>query len=80
MWNTQHSGCAIAALLPSFMAILGKCTLDVVHPKHVILFVNVTSLNDAVTSYVMSQCHTCIGHVTIYCKRAANTWVGISCL
>ena len=41
----------------------------------IILFVNVTSFNDAVMSYMMSQHHTCIGHMTIYYKRAANTSV-----
>ena len=41
-------------------------------PKHVILFVDVTSLNDA----VMSQHHMCIVHMTIYYKRATNTLVG----
>ena len=44
--------------------------------KRVILFANVMSLNDA----VMSQHHTCIGHVTIYYKRATNALVGGSCL
>ena len=47
---------------------------------HVILFANITLLNDAVTSYVTLRCHTCIGHVTIYYKRAANTLVGGSSL
>ena len=39
-----------------------------------------TSLIDAVISHMMSQCCMCIGHVTIYYKRAANTSVGGSCL
>ena len=43
---------------------------------HIIFFVYVTLLNDAVMSYVMSQCRTCIGHMTIYYKRAANASVG----
>ena len=51
-----------------------------VHLKCVILFANVTSLNDAVMSYVMSQHHMGVGHMTIYYKRAANTSVGSSCL
>ena len=34
--------------------------------KCIILFADVMSLNGVVTSYVMSQCHTCIGHVTFY--------------
>ena len=72
--NTQRSGCAFATLLPSFTPILGRHALYAVHPKHIILLVNVTSLNNAVTSYVTSQHCTCIGHVTIYYKRAANTW------
>ena len=66
-------------LLWPFWAILGRCALDVVRLKHVILFADVTSLNDAVMSYVTSQHHTCVGHVTIYYKRATNTSVGDSC-
>ena len=46
----------------------------------VILFANVMSLKGAVTSYVMSQHRTCIGHMTFYYKRAANTSVQGSCL
>ena len=42
----------------------------------VILFADVTSLNGAVTSYVMSQHCTCIGHVTFYYKRANKALVG----
>ena len=59
-----------------FGVFLRKCASDAPHLKCVILFVNVTSFNDAVTSYMTSQCHTCIGHVTVYYKRAANTLVG----
>ena len=55
---------------------LRKCASDTLCLKHVILFVDVTSFNDAVTSYVTSQHCTCIGHMTIYYKRAANTSVG----
>ena len=44
--------------------------------KHIVLFADVTSLNDAVMSYVMSQYCMCTGHMTIYYKRAANTSVG----
>ena len=65
------------------MAVLGNFygdASDVACLKCIILFVNVTLFNDAVMSYVMSQHHTCIGHVTIYYKRAANTLVGGSCL
>ena len=61
-------------------AVLGRCASDTACPKRVILFANATSLNDAVTSYVMSQCCMCIGHMTIYYKKAANTLVGGSCL
>ena len=50
--------------------------MDVLHLKRGILFVNVTSFNNAVTSFMMSQCHTCISHVTIYCTKAANTLAG----
>ena len=45
------------------------------HLKHVILFVDVTSFNNAVMSYVMSQHCTCIGHMTVYYKRAMSTSV-----
>ena len=62
--------------LQPFWAILGGRALDMVCPKHIILFANVTLLNDAVTSYVMSQCHTCVGHVTFHYKRATNASVG----
>ena len=41
--------------------------------KCIILFANVTLLNDT----VMSQHHMCIGHVTFYYKRASNTSVGV---
>ena len=59
-------------------AVLGN--FGWVHPKRIILFVNVMSLNGAVMSYVMSQCCTCIGHVTFYYKRATKASVGGSCL
>ena len=52
------------------MAILGNF-----REVHIILFVDVTSFIDAVTSYMMSQYCTCIGHMAIYYKRAANTSV-----
>ena len=64
----------------SITAILGVFlkthTLDTLLLNHVILFVDVMSFNDAVTSYMTSQHHMCIGHMTIYYKRAANTLVG----
>ena len=60
-----------------FWAILGGCALDAACLKCVILFANVMSLNDTVMSHVMSQHSMCIGHVTIYYKRATNTLVGI---
>ena len=73
--------CHITHIIYShFRKSLGRHASDMAHSKHVILFVNITSFNDAVMSYVMSQCHTCIGHMTIYYKRAANTLVGGSCL
>ena len=62
------------------MALLGnflrRHASDTPCLKHVILFSNVTSFNDAVTSYVMSQHHMCIGHMTVYYKRGANTSMG----
>ena len=68
--NTRHSGCTVAALLTSLMAIFGNfrgvhfgCSTSEAHH----LICDVTSLNDAVTSYVM----------TIYYKTAANASVGV---
>ena len=60
-----------------FKAILGRHALDTVHLKRVILFADVTSLNDAVMSCVMSQHRMCAGHMSIYYKRATNTSVGV---
>ena len=83
-WDTQCSGCAIAAVLLSvyshFRQFCGRCTLDVARPKHIILYADITSLKGAVTSYMTSQHCTCIGHVTFYYKRSANTLVGGACL
>ena len=80
MQNTQHSECTIAVVLLSIFGcsgqFLGEHTLDAACLKHVILFADVTLLNGTVTSYVTSQCHTCIGHMTFYYKRATNTSVG----
>ena len=59
-----------------FGVFSGRYASDTPHLKHFILFVNVTSFNDAVTSYVTSQHHVCIGHVTVYYKRAMNTSIG----
>ena len=47
--------------------------MDALRLKCIILFVDITSFDNAVTSYMMSQCCTCIGHMTIYYKRATNT-------
>ena len=79
LW-VYHCHITLVVFLRPFWAILGGHTLDTVHPKHIILFANVTSLNDAEMSYVMSQHCTCIGHVTIYYKRATNALVGGSYL
>ena len=57
-------------------ASYGGHTSDAPHPKRVILFSDVTSLKGAVTSYVMPQHCTCIGHVTFYYKRPASASVG----
>ena len=79
--DTRRSGCTVAAVLLSvygrFRQFCDGCALDVAHLKLVILFANITSLNSAVMSYVMSECHTCIGHVTFHYKRSANTSVGV---
>ena len=82
-WDTQHSGCTIAMVLLSvyghFRQFWGGCASDVVHPKRVILFANVTLLKGAVMSYVMSQHCMCIGHVSFYYKRSTDASVGGSC-
>ena len=59
-----------------FGVFLRRHTSDTQCLKRVILFVNVMSFNNAMTSYVMSRHQMCIGHMTIYYKRATNTWVG----
>ena len=56
-----------------FRLFLRRCASDMPCLKRVILFVDVTSFSNAVTSHVMSQHHMCIGHMTIYYKRATNT-------
>ena len=43
-----------------FGVLSRRHTSDVLHLKHIISFVNVMSFNDALTSYVMSQHHTCL--------------------
>ena len=45
--------------------------------KCIILFAIVTYLKCAVTSYVMSQCCMCIGHMTFNYKRPTNASVGV---
>ena len=47
------------------------------HLKHVILFSNITSLKDAVTSCVTSQHCMCIGHVTFHYIRSTDALVGV---
>ena len=56
-----------------FGVFLKTRALDAPCPNHVILFADVMSFNDTVMSYVMSQCRMCIGHMTVYYKRATNT-------
>ena len=51
-----------------FWAILGRCTSDAVHLKCIILFADITSLNNAVTSHVTS---CCTAHVLVYHQRPA---------
>ena len=82
--DTRRSGCTVAAVLLSvyshFRQFCGGHASDVLCLKRIILFANVTLLKGTVTSYVMSQCCMCIGHVTFYYKRSADAWVGGSCL
>ena len=56
-----------------FSLSLRRHTSDMPCLKRVILFANITSFNDAVMSYITSQCCMCVGHMTMYYKRAANT-------
>ena len=72
-----HGCCSTLVFLWLFLAILGGCALDTALPKHIILFTDVTLLNSAVTSYVMSQQCMCIGHMTFYYERSGNTMVGV---
>ena len=53
-------------------AVLGIS--DVPRQKCITKFADVTSFDDAMMSYEMSPCHTCIGHVTIYYKRLRMPW------
>ena len=79
-WNTWHSGLPLphySRHLWLFWAILGRHALDAVCLECVILFVNVTLFNDAVMSYMTSQCHMCIGHVAKGCQYLGG---GDSCL
>ena len=78
MQKTRRSGYTMAAVLfySHFLAIFCGCTLDTPHPKHIILFLDLTSLMSAVTLYVTSQHCTCISHMTFYYKRSTNASVG----
>ena len=81
---TRRYGCTVDAVLlfvyGRFRQFWDGRALDTARPKHVILFADVTSLKGTVTSYVMSQCRTCIGHVNFYYKRSTDASVGASCL
>ena len=57
------------------MAFLGIFPFDMCQ-KRITKFVDVTSFDDAMMSYVMLPCHTCVGHVTIYYKRPQMPWLG----
>ena len=81
MWHcTEHPvlwvycGCNALVLQP----FLGNFIW--VRFRGIILFADITSLNGTVMSYVTSQHHTCIGHMTFYYKRSTNASVGGSCL
>ena len=82
--DTQRSGCTVAtgflSVYSRFRQFWGGHTSDAMCPKHIILFADIMSLKGTVMSYVMSQCHTCIGHVTFYYKRSTNASVRASCL
>ena len=83
-WDTWCSRCTVDTVLLSvyghFRQFWGGCTSDASRPKHVILFVNITSLKGTVTSHVTSQHHMCIGHMTFYYKRSTDALMGGSCL
>ena len=53
--------CIIYIIYGHFRQFLGRCTLDVAHLKHVILFVDVMSFNDAVIHDV-TVLHVCWSH------------------
>ena len=79
--NTWHFGCTVAMVLlfyGHFEAIFNGHTSDMVHLKHVILFLDVTSLKGTVTSHMTSQYHTYVGHMTFYYERSANALLGDS--
>ena len=82
--DTRRSGCTVAMVLLSvyshFRQFWGGHALDTACSKCIILFANITSLKGAVTSYVTSQHHTCIGHMTFYYKRSTDALWGGSCL
>ena len=80
--NTWHSGCTVAALLSSFYGHFKQFWVGVLRtcPKHIILLADVMSLNGTVMSFVTSQHHMCVGHVTFYYKRATKALVWGSCL
>ena len=88
MWGRvwHHMGhpalrCAITAVLLSvhshFRQFCGGHTSDTPRPKCIILFADVTSLKGTVMSYMTSQSCMCVGHMTFYYKRSANTSVGV---
>ena len=66
----------IVVFLWWFWAILHYPS-GMLHQKHITWLADVTSLNDAVTSYMMSLCHMCVGHVTFYYKRPCQIEGGL---
>ena len=59
------------------MAVLGNFGVGTLRARCIILFADVTSLKGTVTSYVTPQHCTCIGHMTFYYKRSADTSMGV---
>ena len=57
-----------AAFLGNFVLMCFRCTVSKVH----CLIFGRYVVYGAVTSCVMSQCHTCTGHMTFYYKRLAS--------
>ena len=71
-----YSGCGALVLQP-FLGNFGWVRFGCAMFKARHLISDVTSLKGTVMSYVTSQCHTCVCHMTFYYKRSADALVGV---